>query len=135
MNQRTSQAGSSSCQCSTTLYGTQKDMTNYVSIIQRQLKSMWKDFLAVIGLDLEISGTELTMANQMDLGIERRRNCCKISKIPVIRYSDVPALWREHNKEAKEEEIQQFTSTEVRKILSCSSRWSYPSISSVFSEQ
>ena len=30
VNQRTSQAGSSSCQCSTTLYGMQKEMMNYV---------------------------------------------------------------------------------------------------------
>ena len=50
VNQRTSQAGSSSCQCLTTLYGMQKEMMNYVSIIQRQLKGMQKDSLAVIGL-------------------------------------------------------------------------------------
>ena len=30
VNQRTSQAGSSSCQCSTTLYGMQKEMMNHV---------------------------------------------------------------------------------------------------------
>ena len=103
-------------------------MMNYVSIIQRQLKSMQKDFFAVIGLswelDLKRSGTELTMANQMDLGIERRRKCCRISQDPVIRCSVVPAPWREDNWEAKKEERQQFTSTEVRKILSCSSTWS-----------
>ena len=52
MNQRTSQAGSSSCQCLTTLYGMQKDMMNYVKRIQRQLNSMLADSLAVIGLFL-----------------------------------------------------------------------------------
>ena len=46
---------------------------------------------------LERSGTELTMANEMDLGTERRRKWCRISKIPVIRYSDVPVPWREDN--------------------------------------
>ena len=60
-------------------------------MIQRQLKSVQKDFLAVIGLswglNLKRSGMELTMANLMDLGTERRRKCCTISKIPVIRYS------------------------------------------------
>ena len=41
---------------------------------------MLKDSLAVIGLswslDLPRSGTELTIANQMDLGIELMRKCC-----------------------------------------------------------
>ena len=46
---------------------------------------------------LERSGTELTMANQMDLGIERRRKCCRISQNLVIRHSDVPVPWREDN--------------------------------------
>ena len=48
-----------------------------------------------LGPKSEKSGTELTMANQMDLGIERRRICFRISKVPVIRYSSVPAPWRE----------------------------------------
>ena len=34
----------------TTLYGMQKEMMNYVKIIQRQLKSMLEDSLAVIVL-------------------------------------------------------------------------------------
>ena len=74
MNQRTSQARSSSCFCSTTLYVMQKEMMIYVLIVQRQSKNMQKDFFAVIGLswslDPKRSGTERTMANQMDLGME-----------------------------------------------------------------
>ena len=78
---------------STTLYGMQKEMMNYVSLIQRQLKSMQIPITGLsLGLDLKRSGRELTMTSQMDLGIERRRKCFRISKIPVIRYSDVPAL-------------------------------------------
>ena len=50
VNQRTSQAGSSSCQCLTTLYWMQKEIVNCVWIVQRQLKSMQKDFLTVISL-------------------------------------------------------------------------------------
>ena len=77
----------------------------YVSIIHSPLKNMQKDFFAVIGLswclDPKRSGTELTMTNQMDLGIERRRKCRRISKIPVIRYSDVPVPWREDNSRSK----------------------------------
>ena len=72
-----------------------------VNISKAVIKSMQKDFLAVIGLswcpDPKRCGTELAMANQMDLGNERWRKCCRISKIPVIRYSDVPAPWREDN--------------------------------------
>ena len=77
VNQRTSQAGSSSYQCLGTLSGIQKEKMNYVLIIQRQLKSLQKESLAVIGLswglDLKRSGTELTIANQMYLGIELRK--------------------------------------------------------------
>ena len=62
---------------------------------------MQKDFLTVIGLslglDLKSSGTELTIANQMDLGIELRRKCCRISNDLAIRHSVVPVLWREDN--------------------------------------
>ena len=88
-NQRISQAGSFSCQCLTTLYGMQKKMMNCVKTIQRQLKSMLVDSLAVIGLsrglDLKRSGTELTIANQMDLGIELQRKCCSTSNIPMYQ--------------------------------------------------
>ena len=78
------------------------EMMNYVKIIQRQfLKDMLKDSLAVIGLslglDLKRSGTELTTANQMDLGTELQRRCCWTSQDPVIRYSVVPVPWREEN--------------------------------------
>ena len=45
----------------------------------------------------ERSGTELAFANQMDLGIEPQRKCCRTSQDPVIRYSAVPVPWREEN--------------------------------------
>ena len=55
----------------------QKEMQNYVKIIQKELKNELEDFLAVIGLswslDPNIGGTEFTMAYQMDLGIELQR--------------------------------------------------------------
>ena len=59
---------------------------------------MQKDFLAVIGLswslDLKRSGTELAIANQMDLGIGLQRKCCRISQDLSIWYSVVPVPWR-----------------------------------------
>ena len=46
-------------------------------IIQKELKISLEDFLAVIGLSLDLvqkrSGTEFTIANQMDLGTELQR--------------------------------------------------------------
>ena len=89
----------------------QKEMMNYVKIIQRHSKSMLKDSLAVIGLpsglDLKRSGTEHTIANQMDLGIELQRKCGRTSQDLVILYSVVPGPWREENQETKEEERNQ----------------------------
>ena len=53
---------------------------------------MLKDSLAVIGLfwglDLKRSGSELTIANQMDLGIELQKECCRISQ---VRSSENPS--------------------------------------------
>ena len=100
---------------------------------------MLKDPLAVIGLslglDLKRSGTELAIANQMDLGTELQRKCCSTSQDRVILYSVVAVPWREENSEAKMEERHQYTSITVRKTLSCFSRWSSPSISTVCTEQ
>ena len=60
-----------------TLYGMQKEMKNYVKIIQKEFKNTLEDFLAVIDLSLDLvqkrSGTPRTTANQMDVGIGLRR--------------------------------------------------------------
>ena len=95
MNQRTSKAGSSSsCQCSTTLYGTKK-IQKYVKKIQEKLGNTLKDFLAVIGLFLDLvqkrSGTALVVADPMDLGIELQRRCWETSKELVTHSFDAPA--------------------------------------------
>ena len=62
---------------------------NHVKIVQRQLKSMLKDFLAVIGLseglDLKRSDTELTIANQMDRIAEKMLLNFAESNHPVFR--------------------------------------------------
>ena len=50
-----------------------------------------------LGLDLKRSGTELTIANQMDLGTELQRKCCSTSQDRVIQYSVVAVPWREEN--------------------------------------
>ena len=72
-----------------------------VKLFFKQLSSMLKDSFAVIGLsqslDLTRSGTELTIANQMNLGTELQRKCCRTSQDLVIRCSVVPVPWREEN--------------------------------------
>ena len=68
-------------------------------------------FLSVIGLswslDLKRSGTELTIANHMDLGTELQRKCCSTSQDLVILHSVIPVPCREENQEAKEVERHQ----------------------------
>ena len=74
--QRISKTGLSSCQCSTTLCNMLKEMKNYVEKIQKELNITLDDFLAVIGLSLDLvqkSGTPHTIANPRDVGIGLRR--------------------------------------------------------------
>ena len=142
VDQRTSQAGSSSCQCFfSTLCGRCKRKWWNTWKQFRQFFSMLVESLAVIGLslvlDLKRSGTEVTIANQMDLGTELQRKCCWTSQDPVIRNSVVPVLWREEKKEAKKVERSQYTSLAAPETLSCFSKkkGSSPSISLVSTEQ
>ena len=87
-------------------------MKKYAKKIQEKLVNTLEDFLAVIGLSLDLvqkrSGAPHTIANQTDVGIGLRRKYCKISKDLVAQYSIVPVPWREDNFEAKEEEGQQY---------------------------
>ena len=80
---------------------------------------MRKDSLAVIGLSWIWKEVvqELTIANQMDLGIELQRNCCWISQKPIILYSVVPVPWREETWEAKKVERSQYTSMAAPKTF------------------
>ena len=68
--------GSSSCQCTTTLNGEQKGNKD-VNTKNRQLRIILADCLAVIGLswglDQKRSGTELTLTDQTDHGINQQR--------------------------------------------------------------
>ena len=68
--QSSAKAGSSSCQCSTTLYGEKKKM--WRNVILTQLRIMLADFLAVIDhswdLDHKRNGTELVLISLMEFG-------------------------------------------------------------------
>ena len=74
------------------------------------LNSMLVDSLAVIGLsqglDLTRSGTELTIANKMDLGIELQRKCCRTSQKPIMPvFRGTSLLERRLKKQRKWKEV------------------------------
>ena len=75
-------------------------MRNNVKIVHKGLENMLVNFFAVSGfswgLDLKSSSTELTMAYQVDLGVERRRKCDELRR---IWSSDIPLYqpWRGDN--------------------------------------
>ena len=77
VNLSTSQTGSSSCQCTTTLNGGQKETKKYVNTMHRQLRVMLVNSLEIIGLswglDQKRNGTELTLTNPTDHGIKLHR--------------------------------------------------------------
>ena len=77
VNWSTSKTESSSCQCSTTLCGMQKETKNNVNTIYRLLKSMLANSLAVIGLSLGLdqkrNSTEPTPTNPTDPGTKLQR--------------------------------------------------------------
>ena len=89
---------SSSCQCATTLNGEQKETQKDVNTIHRQLRIMLADSLAVIGLywglDQKKSGTELTLTDLTDHGINLQRIWWQISQDPVIQYFVPPVHLR-----------------------------------------
>ena len=136
--QRTSKAGWSSCQCSTTLYGMRKEMKNYVKIIQNELKNTLEDFIAVIGLPLDLvqkrSGTP-HIANQTDLGTRQQRRWCKISKDLVTQHSVYQCLLGRGHLRSKGGGRTTIHPQQAMITTSCSSKRSSPSISSVFTEQ
>ena len=76
-------------------------MNNYAKIIRNVLQNTLDNFLAVIGLFLGLdprkSGTELTMAYQVDIGRKQWRKCCRTSRNLVILYSVVAVPWKKYN--------------------------------------
>ena len=105
VNRSTSKAGSCSCQCTTTLYGTQWETKNNVYTIHRQLRITLANSLAVIGLywdlDQKKSGSEPTLTNQTDHGIEWLKKWIQISLDLVIRFFVLLVPLREENYEGK----------------------------------
>ena len=79
----------------------QKETKNNVNKIHKQLRNMLANSLAVIGLswrlDQKKNGTEPTLTNQMDPGIDGPNKCWQFSLDRVIRYFMPPVPVREEN--------------------------------------
>ena len=92
VNRSTSKAGSSSCQCSTTLYAMQEEIKNNVNTIHRQLRNTLANSLAVIGLSWGPhqmkKGTEPVLTNQAE---EMMENLSR-SGHPIFRASSAVEL-------------------------------------------
>ena len=77
MNLSSSKTGSSSCQCTTTLRGEEKEIQKDVNTIHRQLRNMLVDSRAVMGLSWGLeqkrNGTEPTPSNPTDPGTEWKK--------------------------------------------------------------
>ena len=72
MNLSSSKIGSSSCQCTTTLYGENEETEKNVRQILLQLRLMFADSRSDVGhcwdLDQRRNGAELILKNQMEIG-------------------------------------------------------------------
>ena len=139
VNLSSSQTGSSSFQCTATLHGKQKETKSNVKTIHRQLRIMLAKFprghWSFLGPGSEESGTELTLTNPTDHGINLQRIWWHISQDLVSQYLVLPVLLREENYEAKEEERSQYTSMVAMKPSSCFSAQWFLRITSVSTEQ
>ena len=98
VNPSTSMTGSSSCQCTTTLRGEQKETQKDVNTIHRQLQIVPANSLAVIGLywglDQKRNGTELTLTNSTDPGSNCREHDEEFLRIGSSIISCLQCLWK-----------------------------------------
>ena len=101
----------------------EKEIKKDVNTIHRQLRIMLANSIAVIGLswslDQKRNGTELTLTNPTDHGINLQRTWWQISQDLVIQYFVPPVPLREENYGAKEVARSQYTPMVVMKTSSC----------------
>ena len=101
VNLSSSKEGSSSCQCSTTLYGENEETPKNVLRILLQLRIMLADSCLDVGhvwdLDQRGSGTELALINQTAIGTRLLKEWCSTLPKAVTLYFVPPAPWKEGN--------------------------------------
>ena len=121
VNQSNSKEGSSSCQCTMTLYGENEETKRRVLRIVSKLRSMLevsrKDIGRFWGLDPKRNGMEPILTNRMENGMKLLKAWCSTWLKADILYFVPSVLWKEENWEAKEKERHLFTSTVVMKPL------------------
>ena len=105
VNLSNSQDGSSSCQCTTTLYGEKKETKKYVLRIPWLWLEVQEDSRTVIGrflaLDQKRSGTEHIRTNRMESGMMSLNTCCSSLAQAEIPYWVDPVVWKEENLKSK----------------------------------
>ena len=96
-----SKEGSSSCKCTTTLYGENKETQKNDRRILLQLRIMLADSRSDVGhfwdLDQRRNGTELILINQMENGTRLLNEWCSTLQKAVILSFVPPAPWKESN--------------------------------------
>ena len=124
MIRSTSKTGSSSCQFTTTLNGEQEEIQKYVNTIHRRLRVTLENTLAVIGLSWGLyqkrSGTELTLTDLTDHGIQSAENVMAIfsrSGHPIFRASSAFEKGELRSKEGGKKSIHPNGSNENIELL------------------
>ena len=96
-----SKEGSSSCQCTTTLYEENEETQKNVRWILLQLRIMLADSCSDVGhfweLDQRRKFTEIVLINQMETGTRLLNEGCSTLQKAVILYFVPPAPWKEDN--------------------------------------
>ena len=91
------QTGSSSCQCSTTSIGQEKEMMEFAFRIWKKSRNTRRDSRKDTGrfwfLEMKRSVVELFLAHLKENEILQQLRCWNDSKIQVIQYSRVLVLW------------------------------------------
>ena len=121
VNQSNWKEGSSSCQCTMTLFEQDEEVKQIVLRILSGLLSMLEDSRKDIGrfwcLDPRRNGTEPMSTNRMENGRKLLKAWCSTLPKADILYFVPAAPWKEEFWKAKEKEWKPFTSTAVMKPL------------------
>ena len=116
-----SNTGSSSCSCTTTSYGENKETQKSVRTFQLKLRIMLADSRSDVGLfgdlDQRRKGTELALINQKEIGTKLLNKWCSILQKAVILSFVPPVPLKEENWEAKKRERRLLISPVVNKNI------------------
>ena len=105
VNLSSSKTGSSSCQCTTTLYGENEETQKSVRNFQLELRIMFGDSRSDVGhfwdLNQRRNGTELILINEMEIGTRLLNKWCSTLQKAVIPYFVPRAPWKERQSDVE----------------------------------